>query len=307
MRWAVIGSNSFSGKAFCSYLELEQNEDVFRVERPAFDLNRGQEDLRMLLNRIEPHYIVNFAALSMVAQSWQRPLDWFRTNVMGMIELTDWLRQQKWLHRFVQISTPEVYGSTGAALGEGAPYNPTTPYAVSRASCDMWLATLHRAYGFPVLFTRTVNVYGPGQQLYRIIPKTIMCILPGQNHKLDGGGVSTRSFIHIDDVCCATYLTAMEGRAGMCYHSSTDRQISIRDLVALICNKMGAHYHDVVEESPERLGKDMNYQLDSTLIRRELGWSDAVKLEDGIDEVIKWVTENYATLKTQSQVYEHRP
>ena len=79
-------------------------------------------------------------------------------------------------------------------------FNPTTPYAVSRAACDLHLKSFFKAYEFPVVFTRSANVYGPGQQLYRIIPRTILSALSGKLNELHGGGNSIRSFIHIDDV-----------------------------------------------------------------------------------------------------------
>ena len=256
----------------------------------------------------EPDYVVNFIAQSMVAESWSTPLDWFQTNVMAQVSVHEFLRRYfPSMKRYVHISTPEVYGSTGAALDESAAFNPTTPYAVSRAACDMWLMALHRAYGFPVVFTRTVNVYGPGQQLYRIAPKTIMSILGGTKLQLHGGGESTRSFINVYDMAAATYLTATQGRAGEVYHSSTARQTRIVDLVTMICEMMGARFSDVVEFVPDRLGKDMNYQLDSGKLRAETGWTDTVRLESGLQETIDWAVANYDTLKTQPQEYRHRP
>ena len=150
-------------------------------------------------------------------------------------------------------------------------------------------------------------MYGPGQQLYRIIPKTILCALTGQKLKLDGGGLSTRSFIHIRDVAESVYLIAMQGRAGDDYHTSTEQQTSIRALVELVLKLMGARFEDVVELGPERLGKDMAYQLDSSKIRTELGWQEHVQLTDGVSEVIRWMVDNFEHLKSQESNYVHKP
>ncbi len=117
------------------------------------------------------------------------------------------------LERYVHVTTPEVYGSTDGWVREDAPFNPSTPYAVSRAAGDMSLRTYFANYRFPVVFTRAANVYGPGQQLYRIIPRTILAAMGGQKLRLDGGGKSVRVFIHMRDVSDATLKIALSGTA----------------------------------------------------------------------------------------------
>ena len=81
-------------------------------------------------------------------------------------------------------------------IDESAEIAPSTPYAVTRAAGDMLLKVYHDQIGFPVDFTRAANVYGAGQQLYRIIPRTILACLSEKRLRLDGGGLSERSFIH---------------------------------------------------------------------------------------------------------------
>src|SRR3989338_4008923 len=104
-------------------------------------------------------------------------------------------------------------------------YNPSTPYAVSRAAGDMWLKALYKSYQFPVVFTRAANVYGCGQQLYRIIPRAILYARLEKKLHLHGGGYSMRSFIHIYDVADATYRIALSGELGHTYHISTCTEI----------------------------------------------------------------------------------
>ena len=124
----------------------------------------------------------------MVAQSWARPEHWYQTNTLAMTRLHQRLRGMDFLKKFVHASTPEVYGSTSGLVSEAAPFNPSTPYAISKAACDMSLFAYHRAYGFPAVLTRSANVCGPGQALYRIIPKTVLCVLTGQRLRLEGAG-----------------------------------------------------------------------------------------------------------------------
>jgi dTDP-glucose 4,6-dehydratase len=222
------------------------------------------------------------------------------------VRLHERLRHCDFLERYIHVTTPEVYGSTTGWVKEDAPFNPSTPYAVSRAASDMSLRTYFAAYRFPVVFTRAANVFGPGQQLYRIVPRTALLIRLGRKLQLHGGGHSQRSFIHMRDVSEATYRIALEGRLGETYHISTDRLISIRDLVKMICERMGARSSDAVEVVGERLGKDAFYQLDSTKLRSELGWTDRTSLEDGVEETIAWVDRFLPELRNLPFDYQHK-
>lgn len=322
----VIGSNSFSGASFVGFA-LSKKARVLGVSRspePAkvflpyrwlnhteftfqqLDLNHHLEELMALIRKEKPEYIVNFAAQSMVAQSWESPGDWFMTNTVSTIKLHDQLRQCGFLKRYVHVSTPEVYGSCSGFVDENFMLNPSTPYAVSRAAADMSLRTFSSAYGFPVVTTRAANVYGPGQQLYRIIPRTILFLLLGKKLQLHGGGVSTRSFIHFKDVADATWRIMLDGENGETYHISTDEMISIRELVEKICEKLDMNFNDCVEVAPERLGKDNAYHLDSSKIRQKLNWQDHIALDEGLDDCIAWVKAHFSELVAQPYDYIHR-
>lgn len=307
-RIAVLGANSFSGLAFCQRARLHGHE-VIELARPWHDVNENLRAILDIVERERPTHFVNFAALNMVAESWANYADYYQTNVVGMARLNDALVKIGCLEKYLQISTPEVYGSTGTLLAEGAPFNPSTPYAVSRAANDMNLRTLHREYGFPVCFTRTVNVYGEFQALYRIVPRTLLCAMRGRKLKLHGGGRSTRSFIYVADFAEAALRVAIAGRPGEDYHISTGEQTSIRDLVERLCRVAGVRLEDVAEDAEERPGKDMNYQLDSTKIRSELGWQDLTSLEIGLRDTASWyrACEASGTFNGISMEYHHRP
>ena len=322
----IIGSNSFSGATFADFA-LAQGARVIGISRSpelmdAFlpykwrdyanftfyplDLNKNLTEIITLIQDVKPAYVVNFAAQSMVAESWLNPGDWFMTNVVSTIKFHDELRKCDFLKRYIHISTPEVYGSCTGFVGEDYPFNPSTPYAVSRAAADMSLRTFRAAYNFPVVTTRAANVYGPGQQLYRIIPRTILYILLGRKLQLHGGGVSTRSFIHMRDVSDATWKIMQNGRDGDTYHISTNEVVSIRELVERICAKLNVRFEDHVEVVGERMGKDSAYHLDSTKLRTELGWQDSINLDQGLDECIAWVRTHFEALKTQPFDYIHK-
>ena len=324
---AVIGSNSFAGATFIDYA-LNQGADVIGMSRSAepnmaflpyrwsgkdrafrffsYDLNRDLDQLVALLNREQPAYVVNFAAQSMVGESWKHPEHWFATNIVSTVKLHDKLRQLDFLNKYVHVTTPEVYGSTSGFVRENAPFNPSTPYAVSRAAADMSLRTFFETYKFPVVFTRAANVYGPGQQLYRIIPRTILFIRLGKKLSLHGSGDLSRSFIHMKDVSDATWRVMKDAPAGETYHISTNEILSIRQLVKRICAKMGASFDSTVEIVVDRPGKDAAYMLDSTKIRDAFGWKDRIGLDEGLEDCIAWVDRNLDVLRQQNFDYVHK-
>jgi dTDP-glucose 4,6-dehydratase len=332
----VIGSNSFSGSHFVAEA-LRGGHEVWAVSRSpeldpvflayrwpdpssgeplakaenfhfrAIDLNSQLPELLELIDKVEPAVVVNFAAQGMVAESWLNPTHWYRTNVVSQVALHEALRQRPFLQKYVHVTTPEVYGSTDEGwIRENNHFAPSTPYAVSRAACDLHLHSFHKAYGFPVVFTRAANVYGPGQQLYRIIPRALLSARTGKPMQLHGGGYSERCFIHIRDAMQATLRLALEADPGTTWHLSTREPISIHALVEKICEWCGVAFSDVVEESGERLGKDQSYLLDSSSIRDSFGWSDQVGLEEGLTETLDWVDEHLDHFKTLPWTYQHK-
>lgn len=329
-RIAVIGSNSFSGASFVDYT-LAQGAEVIGFSRspepvdaflpyrwgrgastPGFrfvqaDLNHDVPRMAEEIGDFRPDYVVNFAAQSMVAESWAHPEHWYQTNVVANVRLHERLRRMDFVKRYVHISTPEVYGSCTGTVREDAPFNPSTPYAASRAACDLHLKTFFKNYGFPVVYTRAANVYGPGQQLYRIVPRTILFILLGRRLQLHGGGHSVRSFIHIRDVSDGTLRVARAGTPGEAYHLSTGRFISIRDLVSMICDRLGVRFEDVVEVVGDRPGKDAAYLLDSGKAQTTLGWEPRIDLQEGVEETVDWVRTHLGTLKAEPFDYIHKP
>jgi len=238
----VIGSNSFSGSHFVHHA-LQKGSHVIGMSRShkphdvflpftwtqpkgeytfhAYDLNHHLDEIMACIHHEKPEYVVNYAAQSMVAESWQHPEHWFQTNVVSTIKFHEQLRKVDFIKKYVHVTTPEVYGSTNGFIKEEAPFYPSTPYAVSRAAADMSLRTFFEAYQFPVVFTRAANVYGPGQQLYRIIPRAILYFMLGQKIDLHGGGVSKRSFIHIEDVSNATW--SVMGKRTIFQHNTLSR------------------------------------------------------------------------------------
>ena len=328
MKVFVIGSNSFSGSNFINFLlkkdyevlatsRSEEYHDVFlpykwsskdslNLSFHQLDINKDLDNLVSLIKKFKPSFIINFAAQGMVAESWKSPEDWYQTNVVSQVKLHNHLRQLDFIENYLHFTTPEVYGSTDGWIKESFNFAPNTPYAASRAACDLHLMTFYKNYGFPVTFTRAANVFGEGQQLYRIIPKTILSCLLGDKLSLHGGGASERSFIHIDDVSEATHQVMTKGKPGKTYHISTETSISIKGLVWDICSKLNRDPEELVVSTTERLGKDHSYALDSSLIREDLLWQDNISINEGIDRTVSWIKDNLHVLKTMPSEYIHK-
>lgn len=323
----VIGSNSFSGSDFIDLLLEEQKYAVLGVSRSAeksplflpykrhtnaafefypIDLNRDLGKLAELLDATKPDYVVNFAAQSEVGPSWANPGHWFQTNAVAVTELANMLKDRKWIQRYVHISSPEVYGTCEGTVLESAPLNPSTPYAASKAAGDMSLFTFVQNCGLPMTMIRATNVYGAHQQLFKIIPRSIIYLKLGKTIGLDGGGVAVKSYIHIRDVSRGELAAMESGRTGEIYHFSPDRGVAVRDVVQQICTTMGKDFAASTTIAPERLGQDKAYVIDSTKARKEFGWAPNISLAQGIGQVTQWVNDNFTAIQAEPLQYQHK-
>jgi dTDP-glucose 4,6-dehydratase len=325
----VIGSNSFSGSNFTN-TALSNNKKVIGVSRSreysdcflSYKRNTNIKNFKFIQKNINSasdrdfivnliikkkiKKIVNFSALGMVAESFNKPEDWYMTNTISQILFCEKLKNIS-LDKYLQISTPEVYGNTNKNINEKTNFNPSTPYAISRASADFHLKAIFKNFNFPVCFTRAANVYGPYQQLYRLIPKIIMCIKKKKKFFLHGGGLSRRSFVHIRDVSDGYFQVLLEGKAGETYHLSDNKFVTIRSVAEKICALMNVDFDKfIITNVPDRLGKDDSYLILNNKIKKELGWSTTMKLGEGILETIKWIETNFNVLKKLSLEYKHK-
>ena len=295
--WLVIGDTSFTGAAFVRHLR-EQGHAVagasLRTSEALAFCEVGGWD-----------YVVNFAALNVVAPSWEHPAQYVWVNAAKQIALWDAMRKNP-PKRYIHISTPEVYGNTSFMVSEDRPFNPSTPYASSRAAAEMLLQNYVRQYNFPAVITRAANVYGPHQQLYRLIPKLIHTILSGGKFPLEGGGNSVRGFVHVDDCARAIQMLADRGVPGLAYHIATANVLPISAYVRLICEHMGVSYESIVEETPDRPGKDAVYWLNPGRMFG-MGWAPRITFLDGVDQVIHWMRNDWASIKNMPTNYVFKP
>ena len=324
----VLGANSFSGQDFVDllldepglqvvgvsrspersdlFLKYRMRKDLGRYQYHQLDMNGDSEKLCALFDSEKPDCIVNFAAQSEVAPSWEFPEHWFETNTVALAKLLKHLSKQSYLERYLHVSSPEVYGSCEGTIVETSPVNPSTPYAASKAAADLLLEVYRKQFQFPLLSVRATNVYGARQQLFKIIPRTAIYVKLGKKIDLHGGGVAVKSYIHIRDVSKAELAILRSGTIGEMYHVSPNHGVSVRDVVRQIATTLGKDFEEVVNIAPERPGQDAAYVIDSSKLRKQFKWQPSVSIEAGIAEVIDWVDQYWDTIRQQPLMYEHK-
>ena len=324
----IIGSNSFAGSDFTDYLlskkfkvyGVSRNKEInkehlrykkntnlknFKFFKINLNLKKDLEKLIKLIKKQKINYIVNFAAQGMVAESWIKPEDWYLTNVVSNSILIKELSKLK-IKKYLNFSTPEVYGHTSSLIKESNIFRPTTPYAISRSAQDLNLLAYYKTYNFPVVFTRAANIYGPYQQSFRIIPKIIISILTNKKIPIHGKGDTFRSFVYMPDVSIALFKILFDKKnIGETFHISTKRFISILQLVNLI-NKLMNIKDKNIYHVKERDGKDLKYTLNSNKIRKLYSWSEQTDLISGIFDTIDWVKKNINYFKKATLQYKHK-
>lgn len=269
-------------------------------------VNELHEILRVLDSE-EPDVVVNYAAQGEGAASFGTDSHLFyATNSTALVRFAEEMSKRDYLKRFVQIGTSEVYGSVKHPSIEGDELKPSSPYAISKASFDQHLDVMFKVRGFPMNIIRPSNAYCPGQQLHRIIPKTILCALGGKKLSLQGGGYAEKSYIHADDLSRAVVAVLERGQFGQTYNCGPAIPISIRGLVSHVLEACGAMWTDVVEETPQRVGEDGCYWLDSARLMKDTGWCRVVTLEHGLIGMVEWVRK-HPELLTMDTTFRIRP
>jgi len=307
--YVLLGGGGVFAVHFAKYLLEETSaERVICVGRnpprsPAYTLDVGKGDTRYayhqvhivfeqdrlfeLFDREKPEVIVNFAALA-YATSWEKSYRYYDTNVVALAHMCEDLMKRDYLKRFIQIGTSELYGSVGGPVAEDSPVQPTSPYAVSKLAGDMHLDTLWKVRKFPMNIIRPSNAYGPGQLLYRVLPRAVYCGLTGRKLPLEGGGTVKKSYIHARDLARAIWLIGEKAPFGRTYNAGPAEPSSIRSLVDMVADSLGMAPDALYQISPGRVGEDQQYWLDSSLIKRDLGWEPQISLKAGIADMVAW-------------------
>jgi dTDP-glucose 4,6-dehydratase len=251
--------------------------------------------------------VVHFAAESHVDRSITGPAAFIHTNIVGTFTLLEAARKF-WLtnhqspitnHRFLHVSTDEVYGSLGETglFTEETPYDPRSPYSASKASSDHLVSAYHHTYGLPVLITNCSNNYGPYQFPEKLIPLILNNALNGKELPVYGDGSNVRDWLYVVDHCAAILAVLEKGRVGETYNVGGHNEKRNLEIVHTICDLLdkkvgplpsGAPRRSLIRFVKDRPGHDKRYAIDAGKIQHELGWVPSVTFEEGIDQTVDW-------------------
>src|ERR671914_1454506 len=313
MRLLVTGAAGFIGSNFVHYwlechpvdhivaldlltyagnrANLEQvEEQIDFVEGDIADLELG----RRLLEQYDIEVVVNFAAESHNSLAIVDPRRFFHTNVIGTQTLLEAAREVGGLNRFHHVSTCEVYGDlpleSEEMFTEESPYRPRTPYNASKAGADHAVRAYHETFGIPISITNCSNNYGPFQFPEKVIPLFVTNALDDQPLPMYASTQNRREWLHLRDHRPAVELVLLEGRDGETYNVGSGLEASIEEIADFVLALLDkpAELKTIV---PDRPGHDRRYLLDSSKLRRDLGWEPAIGWGDGLRDTGQWDAE----------------
>ena len=236
--------------------------------------------------------VVNFAAETHVDRSISRPDSFLHSNVNGVFCLLEAIRDHNPSVRYVQISTDEVYGDIlRGSSTEDSTLRPSSPYSASKAAGDVFVLAYARTYGLEAMITRCTNNYGPYQFPEKLIPKTIIRAKEGLKIPIYGTGENVRDWIYVTDHCLAVEQVLNRGRRGEIYNISAGEERTNLFIAKFILEMLGKS-EDQIEFVEDRPGHDARYSLDSSRIRKELGWRPERSFEEGLQTTVEWYLQN---------------
>lgn len=273
------------------------------------------EAVTEVIRGFRPELVVHLAAETHVDRSIFGPRACTRVNVQGtanLLEACRTLRQGD--VRFHHVSTDEVYGpaKNGELFKEDRPYNPSSPYAASKAASNHLVQSYHRTYGMPVTITNASNTYGPYQFPEKLIPLVILNLLEQRPLPIYGTGENIRNWTHVVDHCEAIWAVINRGRVGEAYNVSAGAELTNIATVVRLCHLVAdaldtdaERYLSLITYVSDRPGHDHRYAVDSSKIRTECKWLPTVRLEAGLKETIRWYLDSRSWLAdAQSKGYD---
>lgn len=230
--------------------------------------------------------IVNFAAESFVDRSISNANSFVESNIRGIFTILNIIKTIK--KKLIHISTDEVFGSLiSGSADENYRFNPSSPYAATKASAELLVNSYMITYGCDCIITRCTNNYGPRQFPEKLIPKIIILAQQGKKIPVYGNGKNIRDWIFVDDHCDAIIKILMDGKSGETYNISANNKIDNLTIVKKILSMMEKST-DLIEFVEDRPGHDFRYSLNSSKLSEQFGWSIKTDFENGLEKTIKW-------------------
>ncbi len=294
-----------------SYSANNYNLNIFNKKKYVFvksDINNKKKIIKTL-HKYKPSIVFNLAAETHVDRSIDRPNPFIHSNINGVFNLLEsirsYIKKTKKKLKLIHISTDEVYGdmlNVSKRANEKYPYNPSSPYAASKASADHLVKSYIRTYNFPAIISNCSNNYGPRQFPEKLIPKLIFNILNNKPLTIYGKGLNSREWIYVEDHCKALEILSKKGKIGESYNIGSNVNLTNINLTKLILKIMKNKIAKVNKKSKiifvkDRPGHDMRYALNSKKIEKKLNWKAVVKIKEGLSKTIDWYINNQKYFK----------
>ncbi len=325
MKLLVTGGLGFIGSNFIIHV-LKNNDDFEIINLDAevdgsnhdnlreieksekYKFVKGNITNKKLLDELidQVDCVINFAAESHVDRSIADPNPFLISNFRGVFTILETLKDKK--KKFIQISTDEVFGTIkeGSAT-EVTRFNPSSPYSATKASAELLINAYIKTYNIDAIITRCTNNYGPRQFFEKLIPKTISLSINNKSIPIYGKGESVRDWVFVEDHCEAIMLILRNGISGETYNISASNEINNLEVVNSILKIIGSS-EKLIKFVSSRPGEDTRYSLDSTKIRKELGWEPKVTFEEGIRKTVEWYKSNKEwCADTSNEVFSETP
>ncbi len=291
MKVLVTGGSGFIGRSVLEELLL-RGHDVISLDliEPSITVPfmvgdiRDLETLRKAARGVDA--IIHLAAIVSAVEAMEKPLDTFRTNVEGTLNVAEAARREN--VKVIYAGSVAVYGEPKILpVSEDHPVHPTNVYGSTKLAGESILLGYSGSYGLPVTSLRFFNVYGPHMKpgpYAGVIYKFLERMREGKPLRIEGDGKQTRDFVYVEDVAKAVVL-ALESDATGVYNVGTGREISILDLARLLFSLTGRDTG--LEFAPPRPGDIRRSRADISKIRK-LGWEPSFDLESGLKRTIEW-------------------
>ena len=312
MKLLITGGAGFIGSNFVHYWVKQHPEDEITIldkltyagnlenlapvrDKVTFIQGDICDEASVAQSLIGIDTVVHFAAASHVDRSIKDPSVFVRTNVLGTeVLLRHALRAN--VKRFHHVSTDEVFGSipleSNEKWTESSPYHPRNPYAASKAGSDHLVRAYYYTYQLPITISNCANNYGPYSYPEKLLPLAITNLLEGKKVPIYTPGNQVREWLFVEDHCRGIERILEAGLPGETYFiGPQESQITNLELIHKLLDLMGFG-EEMMEFVKDRPGHDQKYALNSSKIRRELGWQSQYTLEEGLRKTIAWYRQN---------------
>ena len=271
-------------------------------------LDIKNKKIKEILIKYKPSCIFNLAAETHVDRSIDNPHNFIQSNIVGVYNLLECFRKfsNKYKSKLIHISTDEVYGDIlNGRTSETYPYQPSSPYAASKAASDHLVSSYVRTYKIPAIITNCSNNYGPKQHPEKLIPKLIYNILNNKPLPIYGNGSNSREWIYVKDHCEALIKVFQKGKVGEFYNIGSNKNLNNLQVtknllkVSNQINHLGNKVKIIFVK--DRPGHDLRYALNSNKIKKNLNWYPKTSFKEGIKLTFNWYNENKNYYKSLSK------